>query len=174
MADNINNPLNRRKPGRRSGSKLLPDMTPMVGLGFLLVTFFIMAGEFAKPSMIKLATPVRPTCSGDRLGGIVCRSVLTVIIGQNGQAYHFFGLNSDFGERPELHTTNLGPEGLRKVLLDLQRVNPTAVVYLKMTANAKYKDMVDALDEIEITNQKRYALVDVTAEDRALLKLNAL
>ncbi|MBC6606895.1 biopolymer transporter ExbD [Hymenobacter sp. BT188] len=170
MADTtINGPIKRC---RRFTSKLIPDMTPMVGLGFMLVTFFIMAADFAKPTLIELAMPVRPKPTDEY--SFACHgSVVTVIIGRNHQIHYFFGLNS-FDFTPEVHTTNLGSEGLRQVLLNLQKESSCPVVLIKTTPDAKYKDMVDVLDEMKISNQKKYALVDLDAIDIELLKLKAL
>ncbi len=98
---------------------------------------------------------------------------MTLLLGKNHQVYYYFGLNAD-DYLPEVHTTNLGPAGLRQVLLRLQRDNPRTIVLIKTTSDAKYKDMVDVLDEMEITNHKRYALVDMYPTDIDLLKLKAI
>jgi hypothetical protein len=42
-------------------------------------------------------------------------------------------------------------------------------VLIKSGPKAKYSDMVDILDEMNITNQTKYALTDLTAADHRLL-----
>ncbi len=148
--------------------RLTPDMTPLVGLGFLLVTFFLLVGEFSKPTVLQLTMPVKPTCSYD---GPVCGTsdVLTVLLGRNHRVHYYSGLLSN-DEEVKLQTTDLGPAGLRKLLLGLKGQSRSLFVLIKPTDEATYKDMVDALDEMSITDQKRYALVDVVTQEQELLR----
>ncbi|QIL77031.1 ExbD/TolR family protein [Hymenobacter sp. HDW8] len=171
----LNGPINRRKHGRRFSSKRVPDMTPMVGLGFMLVTFFIIAGNFTKAAVINLAMPGHRTyCDPPPICDFGCgQSRVTLLVGQDRQIHYFFGLNAP-EKQPELYTTNFGEKGLRQMLLQRKQQNPNIVVLIKTTTDAKYQDMVDVLDEMNITNQRKYAMVDMYPEDRELLKLNAL
>jgi biopolymer transport protein ExbD len=98
---------------------------------------------------------------------------MTLILGKDSQVHYFFGLNST--ENPaKLYTTTLSSEGLRQVLLERQRQLPAPTVLIKASQDAKYRDLVDALDEMTITDQQKYALVDLTAADRELLTKNSL
>lgn len=165
--------MNRRKGSRTSASRLAPDMTSMVGLGFLLVTFFIMAGEFMKSSVMQLTMPMRP--SYEENTGIICRTgnVVTLLLGKNHQVHYFLGLTSS-DIQPELYTTNFGSVGLRQLLLKIRQQNPETIVLIKTSADAKYKDMVDVLDEMSITGTRKYALVDIEVPDVALLQQHNL
>lgn len=156
------------KPRRKKLSTRI-DMTPMVDLAFLLLTFFILTASFNKPTVMDLAMPDGkgdPTPISDK-------GALTLILGKNSQVHYFFGLNTE-ATPAKLHTTTLSPEGLRRVLLDRQRQLPAPTVLIKASQDAKYRDLVDALDEMTITDQRKYALVDLTAADRELLKHNSL
>jgi biopolymer transport protein ExbD len=168
--------MNRRKGSRASVSRLIPDMTSMVGLGFLLVTFFVMAGNFVKSSAMAITMPVKPKDGymDNLCGGIRASAVTTLLLGKNHQVHYYHGLNDGYEKQPELCTTTFDQAGLRQVLLELQQSEPYAVVLIKPTADAKYKDMVDVLDEMAITNTRKYALVDIAPEDKNLLRLNAL
>jgi hypothetical protein len=44
------------------------------------------------------------------------------------------------------------------------------IVLIKALEKSKYKNMVDILDEMNITNMKRYAIVKVTDVDKDLVK----
>jgi len=141
------------------------DMTPMVDLAFLLLTFFMLTTTFSKPTIMSLNMPKK----GPETAVPESRA-LTLILGKQGQVHYFFGVNDNASptDGPTLRTTDLGPGGLRRVLLGLQR---QAVVLIKSSDEASYGNLVDALDEMKITGQKKYALVDI---DRNLLKKSGL
>ncbi|MBO0360528.1 biopolymer transporter ExbD [Hymenobacter sp. BT186] len=156
------------KPRRKKLSTRI-DMTPMVDLAFLLLTFFILTASFNKPTVMALTMPDKKGEPSD-LGA---KQALTLILGKDSQVHYFFGLNS--AENPaKLYTTTFGSDGLRKVLLERQRQLPAPTVLIKAGQDAKYRDLVDALDEMTITDQQKYALVDLTAADRELLEKNSL
>jgi biopolymer transport protein ExbD len=163
-------PKTGKKPRARKRSFRL-DMTPMVDLAFLLLTFFMLTTTFAKPRVMQLTMPVKPE-PGDTETPIRESSAMTIILGSKHQAYYYFGLsrpNDPSVPVPTLHTTNFGPQGIRQALLARGRQQPAPIVLIKSGPQAKYSDMVDILDEMNITNQKKYALTDLTAADRQLL-----
>lgn len=140
------------------------DMTPMVDLAFLLLTFFMLTTTFSKPNVMQLTMP---DSKGDPTS-VGRQNALTLLLDKNGQVHYFFGLN-DASTKPELHTTSFAADGLREVLLTQRQRNPRTVVLIKTTPEATYRDMVDALDEMAITGQQKYAVVDTDAQDLALL-----
>lgn len=148
------------------------DMTPMVDLAFLLLTFFMLTSTFAKPSVMELTMPAKPDKNTIGPDWPASR-VMTLILGKDSRVHYFFGLN-DPDARPTLRTTNFSAEGLRHVLLQRQRQQPEPFVLIKAGPDAKYRDLVDVLDEMNITDQGKYALVDFTPADEELLKRNAL
>ncbi|PJJ53098.1 ExbD/TolR family protein [Hymenobacter chitinivorans] len=165
-------------PGLRSARRhfrriLHPDMTPMVGLGFLLVTFFLLAADFVKPTVMQLTMPANYLRNPNESICFGIDNSLSLILGKNGQAHYYRGgLFSD--ELPELHTIHGGAAGLRRLLLEVRQQDSRSVVLIKPSSNAKYRDLVDALDEMNITDQKRCAVVDLSERDYALLKQHGL
>jgi len=160
-----------KKPRARKHTFRL-DMTPMVDLAFLLLTFFMLTTTFAKPNVMQLTMPVKsPTLTPIKESG-----AMTTMLGAGHRVYYYLGLNEPKDPSvpvPTLHTTNFGPRGIRQALLAEQaarsrRTEPVFVL-IKSGPKAKYSDMVDILDEMNITNQSRYALTDLTAADRQLL-----
>ena len=146
-------------------------MTPMVDLAFLLLTFFMLTTTFAKPNVMQLTMPAKPQAD-DQTTVLKASKAMTIMLGSGHQVYYYFGLNAPTDPSvpvPTLHTTNFGPRGIRQALLARGRQRPAPVVLLKAGPRAKYGDMVDILDEMNITNQKKYALTDLTAADRQLL-----
>ncbi|RAK68031.1 ExbD/TolR family protein [Hymenobacter edaphi] len=139
------------------------DMTPMVDLAFLLLTFFMLTTTFSKPNVMQLTMPAKGPETG-----VPARNALTLLLDKNGQVHYFLGLN-DPAAQPALRTTSFAADGLRRVLLEQRRSNPNLLVLIKTTPEATYRDMVDALDEMTITGQNKYAVVDTAPADLALL-----
>lgn len=142
-----------------------PDMTPMAGVGFLLVSFFMLTSSLVPPTVMELAMPVKPRHTVDYpvCGG--ASGTITVLLGSHNQVYYYPGLDVQASRK-----TNYSATGLRQVLLSAQREYGPLRVLVKPSNQATYQNMVDALDEMDITGQKRYALVDLDSSDEQLLK----
>ena len=169
MAEIQQNAAGPDKGGKRRTKKMSTrvDMTPMVDLAFLLLTFFMLTTTFAKPTVLQLTMPAK----GDD-SPVSGKQALTILLGKNHQVHYFFGLNAPLDKsvrRPELRTTNFAANGIRQVLLRHGQTVPGAVVLIKPGAESKYQDLVNILDEMTITDQKKYALVDITPADNQLI-----
>lgn len=163
-------PKSGKKPRARKHSFRL-DMTPMVDLAFLLLTFFMLTTTFAKPRVMELAMPVRDP---HHLTELKQSQAMTIVLGAGHRVFYYFGLHAPGDPSvpvPTLHTTDFGPAGIRQALLARGRQQPEPVVLIKAGPRAKYQDMVDILDEMNITAQRKYAITDLTAADRQLLPL---
>ena len=163
-----------KKRAKKMSTKI--DMTPMVDLAFLLLTFFMLTTTFAKPNVMQLTMPVKKTDDVEDTK-IKASQAMTIMLGKDNKAYYYFGLNTPNDktvQKPELKVTNFSASGIRQVLLERQRRQPEPIILIKPTEDAKYKNMVDILDEMNITNQKKYALVKVPKEDLDLIKESAL
>ena len=140
------------------------DMTPMVDLGFLLITFFMLATTFSKPKTMEVNMPDKPK-EDTKLPELKESNAFTVLLGENDKVYYYSGI-----KEPEVKVTNFdGNTGIRKILLE-KRKNPDIVVIIKFGEKSKYRNIVDILDEMAITNMKRYAIVDFKPDDAALMK----
>jgi biopolymer transport protein ExbD len=92
---------------------------------------------------------------------------------EKDKLYYYEGL-LDENVKPELKVSDYSADGIRKVLLARQRKNPKTVILIKPDDKSNYKNMVDILDEMNITNQTKYALVDVSKADEDLIKNSGL
>ncbi|GAA3920180.1 biopolymer transporter ExbD [Hymenobacter algoricola] len=144
------------------------DVTPMVDLAFLLLTFFMLTTTFNKPTVLQVAMP---DAKGPRTT-VPPSGALTLLLGKNHQVHYFVGLNPG-ADASRLHTTTFAAGGLRQVLLKF-RQNPAGMVLIKPSNAATYQSMVDALDEMNITGQQKYALVDLDQADQRLLATHRL
>jgi biopolymer transport protein ExbD len=160
-----------KKPRARKHSFHL-DMTPMVDLAFLLLTFFMLTTTFAKPRVLQLTMPV-PDKKQPSL--VASKQAMTIVLGKNHQLHYYYGLYAPADPTvpvPTLQTTNFGARGIRQALLARQSQQPEPIILIKPSPQATYRDMVDILDEMNITNQKKYALTDLGTADRQLLQAN--
>ena len=163
-----------KKRAKKMSTKI--DMTPMVDLAFLLLTFFMLTTTFAKPNVMQLTMPVKKTDDVEDTK-IKASQAMTILLGKDNKAYYYYGLNTPNDKtvpKPEMKVTNFSANGIRKVLLERQAQRPEPIILIKPTEDAKYKNMVDILDEMNITGQKKYALVKVPKEDLDLIKESAL
>lgn len=140
------------------------DMTPMVDLAFLLLTFFVMTTTLNKPQTMEITMPEKPK-EEDKQPMVNEKRVLTLILGENDKIYWYLGITD-----PKVELTNFANDGVRKVLLRENAQIKEMVVLIKPSDESKYKNVVDILDEMNITNIARYALVDITNIDKELIK----
>ncbi len=140
------------------------DLTPMVDLAFLLVTFFMLTTTFSKPQTMEINMPVKDKEQKEQQA-VKESKAMTIILGGNDKIYWYMGITN-----PQIDTTNYSANGMRKILLEKNREITDLVVLIKPTEEAKYKNVVDMLDEMDIVGVKRYALVDITPMELDLIK----
>ncbi|MGE5400632.1 MAG: ExbD/TolR family protein [Ignavibacteriales bacterium] len=154
----------KKKRGKKMSTRI--DLTPMVDLGFLLVTFFMLTTTFSKPQTMEINLPVKPKAGEiDDAPQVKESKTMTVILGESDKVYWYKGITD-----PEVNVTNFSEAGIRKVLLDQNQMVKDLIVLIKPTDKSTYKNVVDILDEMNICNIKRYALVDVAPMDLDLIK----
>jgi len=149
----------KKGPGVKKSKKLSTrvDLTPMVDLGFLLITFFIFTTTMAQPTSMVLNMP-KDTPEDKDLVKVKESGSLTLIMGKQNVVYYYFG-----SDPSKLQTTNF--KDLRKVILDKKRNTPAddLFIVIKPDKDASYKNVVDVLDEMTINAIPRYSMIDATA-----------
>jgi biopolymer transport protein ExbD len=155
------------------------DMTPMVDLAFLLVTFFMMTTTFNKPNAMEVVMPEKIK-EPIKDSTVVPRSeALTILIAQKNRVF-YYSYPADETQSPQVIQSDYSSTGLRKVLLDFdtkvkneQRAKGKKVsgpvVLIKPIDESEYGHVVDVLDEMKITNTARYAIVEITPEEREMI-----
>lgn len=161
--------------GKKKGGKVRSkkgstriDMTPMVDLAFLLLTFFVMTTTLNKPQTMEITMPEKPK-PGDEMPEINEKNVLTLLLGEDDKIYWYVGITD-----PVVEVSNFSATGIRKILLAKKAELPKLVVLIKAMDEAKYKNMVDIMDEMNISSMQRFALVDITPTDVELVKESQL
>jgi len=141
------------------------DLTPMVDLAFLLVTFFMLTTTFSKPQTMEINMPVRDISSPESGQAVKESKTMTILLGPNDEVYYYLGIT-----KPEVNKTDYSGSGIRKILLEKKSSIKDFVVLIKPMETSTYRNVIDILDEMNITGIGRYALVDITPFDLELVK----
>ena len=190
----------KKGPGVKKAKKLSTrvDMTPMVDLGFLLITFFVFTATMSSPTTLDLNMP-KDVKDEKQKTEVKQSSVLTIMLGKADQVYYYEG-QLEVGEgKNNFKSSNF--KDIRKIIIDKRKdvvsrhVHSDAcepekqsakkkgepdwekacedmdfVVIIKPNDEATYKNTVDILDEMTINQVKRYAMVKVLDDENQLIK----
>lgn len=147
------------------------DFTPMVDLGFLLITFFMLATTLSKPQAMELNVPAK-TDDDEEKPEIKESKALTLILGENDTMHYYIGITD-----PEVGFIDFSvPKNAEALLYERQQAvardwgdKDELVVLIKAMAASRYKNLVNILDEMSIVNQRRYAIVEFTETDSFII-----
>jgi biopolymer transport protein ExbD len=200
--------------GHKKGAKRRPkkhstriDMTPMVDLMCLLITFFMLTTAFSKPKVMEITMPEK-NLNPEEGPRVNKERTLHIILTGDNKVYWYKGLadpNNKEEPMPVLAKTDFSKDGIRKILLDankdlflkiaeyrekrikgevneadsianrkirefkkLDRKGP--IVLIKADDKAKYRNIVDIVDEMAICNIASYAIVDISPVELDMLK----
>lgn len=155
------------------------DLTAMVDMAFLLLTFFILATTFNKPKAMEVNKPAKDDeAKKEDIPAIKQSKTYTIMMGKNDMVYCYTGSDND--PNVKVDSTFFSRSGLRSLIKDRQRAvaqrwgnQDELFVLIKPLPDSKYRNMVDVLDEMAITGVKRYAIIDEFNEiDDLIIKLS--
>ena len=138
------------RPKRRLGVRI--DMTPMVDVAFLLLIFFMVTTVFRKPQALEINLP--PDVKAEIQ--VAESKVLTVRVLPDQRAYFKRGVD------PWARTT---VEKLTEVFKSY-RGNRDLIVLIKIDRGAKFNNMVNIIDELDLASLTRFSLSTLTPEER--------
>ncbi|NCU05376.1 MAG: biopolymer transporter ExbD [Chitinophagaceae bacterium] len=144
------------------------DMTPMVDLGFLLITFFIFTTTISSPKAFKLNVP-DDSAKDEEQTQAKASGAFTVMLSKENHVYYYEGQLLPDGSN--FKSSNF--KEIRSELLRKKQNTPEKdfVVIIKPNDESNYKNVVDMLDEMQILEIKRYAIVDIAEGENALIKI---
>ena len=193
----------KRRPKKHSTNI---DMTPMVDLMCLLITFFMLTTAFSKPKIMVITMPEKKTNEKEPEVKIPAWRTLNIILTDKDVVYYYIGTaDPKKPPMPVFTKSDFSKDGIRKVLLDKNKdlftqivtyrekrlsgklvvADTTAdqeikkmkrndmkgpIVLIKADDKAKYKDIVNIIDEMAICNIASYAVVDILPIELELLK----
>lgn len=155
------------------------DLTAMVDLAFLLITFFMLTTSLSKPQSMDLGLPDKEEDPKDNKDVKVDENrTMTVLLGENNKLMYYMGiLNTPMAPKDITY----GREGIRTELLKRKKEvlaytgNPEKglIVIIKPGKKSNYRNLVDILDEMAISDVPTYAIVDISPEEAKLVDGNA-
>ncbi len=165
-----------KKGGKKRAKKQSTrvDMTPMVDLAFLLLTFFVLTSTFSKPKSMELSLPADPPPNSPPPPEI--KKGVTFLLTKDDRIFYyvgqFYGPENDKGKpATQLSETNFGPNGLHKLLAEQ---NKWAIDEIeKLTAQNKAKTLADSTFKrlaVEKTADPNAITVLIKTDDQATYK----
>jgi len=179
--------LNTDAGGGKKGSKKVRskkqnskvDLTAMVDLAFLLITFFMLTTTLSKPQSMNLGLPDKeddPTKNKDVK--VDENRTMTILLGDNNKLVRFVGLLATPVKGGAPKDFAYGKDGIRKELLSRKEAvlqytgdkNKGMIVIIKPSKKSNYRNLVDILDEMAIVGVPTYAIVnEFTPEESKLI-----
>lgn len=163
----------RRKKAKKAKPIVRLDLTAMVDLAFLLITFFMLTTNLAKPRIMDLSVPSEAKTLP---GNLQPHHVLNILLDEGNHLAWYVGQ-----PRKPITTLKLehcNKEVIQKIILHTRKEFTTPsklyaenlIILIKPTNQSNYKTLVEALDAIKASATKQYSIAEVTQEDVNLLK----
>ncbi len=144
----------KHKTKKRLGVRI--DMTPMVDVAFLLLTFFILTTTFSKPQAMEINLPPDNKVKVETAES----NLLTIRVNEKGDIFKNYGI-----DQPE----KISMKDLHSFLGEQIKEKPKLTILLKVDRKAQYHMTVDILDELQIAKINRFSLQPLAEEDLKLL-----
>ncbi len=159
------------------------DLTPMVDLGFLLITFFMFTTTMSKPKAMEIQMPYKDDKLKDEdKNKIKNDEALTLLLSKDHRIYYYNGIGDDPTNPPKVEVTYFkDKDGLRDVLIQKKKTvqdlisqgvlnaKDKAIVLIKPDETSTTDDLINALDEMTINAIPVYAVVDITPVDKEFI-----
>lgn len=156
--------------GKRSAKKLSPrvDLTAMVDLAFLLVTFFMLTTTLSKTKAMDVTMPDDEPIDMP----VPASRTLSLCLGKSNQVLCYLGQI----EHPiKMAVVGFNKDGLRKMIVETaaeirKSSGKDMIIIVKPSQHSVYDNLVNTMDELNITNNTRYAIADIAPKDIDVLK----
>ncbi len=169
---------NGKVRSKKSGSKV--DLTAMVDLAFLLITFFMLTTTLSKPQSMSLGLPDKEDKPDPKNQVKVDENrTMTILLGDNNKLVRYVGLLATPVKGGAPKDFSYGKGGIREELLTRKKLvleytgnkDKGMIVIIKPSKKSNYRNLVDILDEMAIVDVPTYAIVnDYTPEEKKLLE----
>jgi biopolymer transport protein ExbD len=170
-------PISTGKKNRTRKAPLKIDMTPMVDLGFLLITFFIFTTTISEAKGTTLYLPNDSVVTNDPT--VIGESnALTILLSGTDSIYFHHGKWNEATTTNQVQLTNYSlSTGIGNTIREKQKLlgdkRNELLLMIKPLDNSSYKNLMNALDEVLINDVKKYAIMEVTDEEKKWVSTQA-
>ena len=143
------------------------DMTPMVDLGFLLITFFMFTTNFSKPNVINFSNPPKNTGLPTEID---YRNQITFILGKDSKVFYYQSDKKDLNDK-SLKEVSFDKSEVAKTIESAKANAPRKEIFtviVKPADDSKYTTLVDMLDELILTKSERYGISEMNDKEKEL------
>lgn len=189
-----------KKKGKPKKMSIHIDFTPMVDMNMLLITFFMLCTSLSKPQTMEISMPAKDNIEQEQSAVQESRAITLILGKDDKVFYYFgqpdykdynslkettyapdglrallTGRNQEIVKKmKELKLKKLdlkiSEEEFAKQASEYRKDKSVPVVMIKATDDSNYKNLIDALDEMQICSIGKYAIVDMTEGDEYLIK----
>ncbi|AZB09804.1 biopolymer transporter ExbD [Chryseobacterium sp. G0162] len=161
-----------KQSGKQKKKLIRVDMTPMVDLGFLLITFFMFTTNFTKPNVMDLRLPAKDPNPRPIETVIGDQNQITFILGKDNRIFYHQSNAKDLNTS-NLKETDFSGIKVSKIISEAYKNAPKPenfTVIIKPTDEANYKNFVDMLDNLAIAKKERYGVTDIKPWETKIYK----
>lgn len=144
------------------------DFTPMVDLGFLLITFFMLTTSMSKPQTMEIAMPSKEKVSEEQKTTIKASKAVTIILGKDNKVFYYEGTRENEMDPKVESTTFDKAGGIRKYLI--KRNYDNVIKYRDLKKDFKDKKLSEAdfnKKKDEILGDKNSPIILIKATEEA-------
>lgn len=161
------------KKGKKKGTKKVStrvDLTPMVDLGFLLITFFMLTTTMIKPQTMEIAMPSKDNVPEEEQTKVKASRAITIVLGKDNKVFYYEGTRENDVD-PIVKLTDFSSTGIRKFLIERNIDVMLKVEKLDKERHAKDMSQEDYdKQKIDIMSDKKAPIVIIKATDEATYK----
>jgi biopolymer transport protein ExbD len=144
----------KKRKKRRLGVRI--DMTPMVDVAFLLLTFFMLTTTMSRPQTMEINLPPDNNVKVD----VALSNLCTVRVKEDGSI--FFNIGVDDPKKVE-------KKDFRALMHQKVTENPKLITLLKVDRKGKYSMMVDIMDDLNVADVQRFSIAPMDEIDKKIL-----
>jgi len=133
------------------------DMTPMVDVAFLLLTFFMLTTSMKRPQTMEINLPPNKDVKVE----VAMSNLLTLRVAEDGVIFWNMGVDP---------LQKVDMKGLRTLVVGKMQQNPKLITLIKVDRKGKYHYMVDIMDELNLANMQRFSLAPMLDADKQAMQ----
>jgi len=162
----------KKGPGVKKGKKLSTrvDLTPMVDLGFLLITFFVFTTTMSQSTAMNMNEP-KDDDTTQQLK-VKNSGAMTILLGKADQVYYYYGQLDPNKLSEQFKSTTF--KQIRNEIVAKKKATPIndLMYIIKSDDKSTFRNAIDILDEMSICNVPpgHYAEVDMTDTEKLLIQ----